>query len=175
VAVLYALAGKPEQARRVFQQGERALLSAGPRGPTVQSNPFRRTVIEALQATLLLQSGRFSEAAERFKEAGMGVGLIAWLPEAGMAYERADAADSALAVYQRYLESTFNYRLMTDRQKLGPVLRGAGDLYLSRGDSARAINAYRRFVALWRNADPILQPQVTQVREKLADLAGEPN
>jgi eukaryotic-like serine/threonine-protein kinase len=174
-AVLYTLAGKPERGRLLFQEGERALLGAGRWGPTVRSSPFRRTLSEAFQAAVLLQSGRPAQAAERFKEAGIGVGLIAWLPEAGMAYERAGAADSALAVYQRYLESTHNYRLMVDRQKLGPVLRRAGDLYLSRGDTARAIDAYHRFVALWRNADPILQAEVTQVQQKLGELAGEPD
>jgi tetratricopeptide (TPR) repeat protein len=38
------------------------------------------------------------------------------------------------------------------------------------GRKAEAAEAYRRFIAFWRDADPDLQPQVTQARERLAAL-----
>jgi serine/threonine protein kinase len=34
--------------------------------------------------------------------------------------------------------------------------------------------AYQRFVELWRRADPVLQPQVAEVRRRLAEVTGEP-
>ena len=57
-----------------------------------------------------------------------------WLPELGTALDRAGATDSALAVYQEYLGSTFNFRIWTDAYNLAPVLRRTGELYEARGD-----------------------------------------
>ena len=49
-----------------------------------------------------------------------------------------------------------------------------GELYEQRGDRERAIDYYQRFVDLWLNADPELQPQVEEMRGRIARLAGEP-
>ncbi len=43
-------------------------------------------------------------------------------------------------------------------------------VYAERGDTANAVEYYNRFVDLWRDADPELQPIV---RERLARLVGE--
>jgi hypothetical protein len=42
-----------------------------------------------------------------------------------------------------------------------------------RGDKARALDYYTRFVGLWKDADPVLQPTVREVRGRMAKLAGE--
>jgi hypothetical protein len=46
-------------------------------------------------------------------------------------------------------------------------------LYDERGDRQKAAHYYGRFVALWRDADPDLQPQVEDVKRRLAGLSGE--
>ena len=97
-----------------------------------------------------------------------------WLPQMGMALDRAGMTDSALAVYERYLSSTWLYRIRVDAFDLPHVLRRAGEIYETKGDRARAIQSYERFVSLWRDADPVLQPQVTDVKRRLADLTAEP-
>jgi hypothetical protein len=76
-------------------------------------------------------------------------------------------------VYERYVESTWNFRLYVDRHSLGPALRRAGELYEARGDRGRAVESYQKFVALWRDADPVLQPQVADVRKRLVELTKE--
>ena len=43
-----------------------------------------------------------------------------------------------------------------------------GQLYEQLGERQKAAAAYERFVALWRDADPALQPQVRRAREALA-------
>ena len=53
------------------------------------------------------------------------------------------------------------------------TLRRLGELYESKGDTTKALNYYSRFVALWKNADPDLQPQVKQVKEAMAKVAAE--
>jgi tetratricopeptide (TPR) repeat protein len=129
---------------------------------------------DALQGTLLMQEGRIEESVSRFQRARSAYGGVWWLPEVGIAFDRGGATDSALAVYQRYLESTWNFRILPDADHLAPVLRRAGELYEAKGDRRRAAQAYQRFVELWRRADPVLQPQVAEVRRRLAEVAGEP-
>jgi hypothetical protein len=57
---------------------------------------------------------------------------------------------------------------------LAPSLKRLGELYESRGDRRRAADYYGRFIDLWKNADPELQPAVREVRGRLAQLAREP-
>lgn len=54
------------------------------------------------------------------------------------------------------------------------VLRRLGQLYEARGDRDRALEYYGRFVDLWKDADPSLQPKVAETRRWIAQLAGEP-
>jgi hypothetical protein len=49
--------------------------------------------------------------------------------------------------------------------------QAAGELYEARGDRARALDYYGRFVELWKDADPALQPAVREVRARMAALA----
>jgi len=54
-----------------------------------------------------------------------------------------------------------------------PTDKRLGELYETRGDRAEARKYYGRFVDLWKDADPELQPVVREVRARLARLAGE--
>ncbi len=47
-----------------------------------------------------------------------------------------------------------------------------GDLEAGTGHRAEAIAAYRRFVRMWDEADPELQPQVSRARAAIANLGG---
>ena len=57
--------------------------------------------------------------------------------------------------------------------QLAAVLREEGRLAALTGDRQGAIRAYQHYLRLRANAEPRLQPQVTQVREELARLVGE--
>jgi tRNA A-37 threonylcarbamoyl transferase component Bud32/tetratricopeptide (TPR) repeat protein len=48
----------------------------------------------------------------------------------------------------------------------------AGQLHERRGESQAAVGDYERFLALWEDADPQLQPQVEQARAALRRLGG---
>ena len=39
------------------------------------------------------------------------------------------------------------------------------------GNTVKAIENYRAFIELWKNADPELQPRVTDAKRRLARLA----
>ena len=121
------------------------------------------------------QAGRrWREAAEAFsREAAVRHCSPCGAFSAGQMWEAAGLPDSAIAYY----------RLGTDRPELYSnedsslyplVLRRLGDLYEQRGDRAAAIEWYSRFVDLWHDADPDLQPIVREVRDRLAHLTAEP-
>jgi tetratricopeptide (TPR) repeat protein len=64
---------------------------------------------------------------------------------------------------------------LLDRQFFrAPAHRLAGEIHERRGDRARALEAYGRFVELWRDGDPAALEQVKAVRERMAALAAEP-
>jgi tetratricopeptide (TPR) repeat protein len=52
----------------------------------------------------------------------------------------------------------------------GPAELRQGQIYEHRGDRQRAIEHYSRFLELWRDSDPALQPLVQQARDALARL-----
>ncbi len=45
-----------------------------------------------------------------------------------------------------------------------------GQLYEAKGNPDRAAEHYRRFIELWKNADPEFQPRVADARRRLAKL-----
>jgi tetratricopeptide (TPR) repeat protein len=172
-ATLYVMAGELERGRAVFEQGERELQQLGANGQRLVTRPIHQMLRNGFHGAMALQAGQYEEAAERFYRAWKAFNGTLWLPELALALDRGGAADSALVVYERYLESNWNFRLWQDQHSLGPALRRVGELYERKGDRSRAIDSYQKFVSLWRDSDPALQPQVTEVRRRLAQLTGE--
>ena len=53
------------------------------------------------------------------------------------------------------------------------ILRRLGQRYEKKGDRERALEYYGKFVDLWKDADPSLQPMVTESRQWIAQLVRE--
>ena len=53
---------------------------------------------------------------------------------------------------------------------LAPAHLRQAEIYDRRGDRDTAAEHYRKFIDLWRDADPELQPVVNKARERLAAL-----
>jgi hypothetical protein len=53
---------------------------------------------------------------------------------------------------------------------LAPAHRRQAEIHDRRGDRARAAQHYRRFIQLWGEADPELQPIVATARKRLQEL-----
>ena len=165
VALVYALAGRREQARHLLTAFETEV----PEG-------VRRGWWEWYRARgwLALVDGRPQDAISAFvqgRRASTCARCGSW--DEGVAYERAGLADSALAAYQRAVGRDGPWKNQADQWGLGPSLKRLGELYEARGDRARALEYYGRFVELWKEADPVLQPVVREVRGRMAALAGE--
>jgi eukaryotic-like serine/threonine-protein kinase len=93
----------------------------------------------------------------------------------GRAYERAAMPDSAVVAYESYLDPALPplFRVNTDRLFLPGALQRAAALHEDAGRSAEAAAHYARFIDLWKDADPELQPQVEAARRALARMTAE--
>ncbi len=85
----------------------------------------------------------------------------------GLAFDRGGHSDSARAYLTKYAEMNSNGRFYPDRFYLAPALYRLGELYESAGDTKHATEYYGRFVDLWKNADPDLQPRVVEARKRI--------
>ena len=95
------------------------------------------------------------------------------------AFDAAGQADSAVAHYEAYIATPYFDKLMGSQDAnidfgddlvLAGVDKSLGELYEAKGDKQKAASYYMKFIALWKNADPSLQPKVAEVRQRLARL-----
>jgi len=126
---------------------------------------------------IALADGRKADAVAAFRtgydEAGSC--MICGLYELAAVYDSMGKADSAIAFYQRAVSTPATFgRLFGDGPTLAPSLKRLGELYEAKGDRKKATEYYGRFVELWKDADPELQPGVKEIRARLARLAQEP-
>ena len=63
--------------------------------------------------------------------------------------------------------------LMYEAVSLPQVHRQLGAIYEAKGERKQAVEQYTAFLDLWRRADPELQPQVREVKDRLSRLVGE--
>lgn len=89
------------------------------------------------------------------------------LAEGGLAMDRAGRPDTAMRLYERALAEPAFIQPEYEALWYPIVLRRLGELYDAQGDRGKAVEYYRQFVDLWKDADPELQPQVTLVRERM--------
>jgi eukaryotic-like serine/threonine-protein kinase len=166
LAAFYAEAGQPARAKALLADYERNIPE-----PVRRGNPGGY----GAAGYVALAEGRPQDAIAGFRAWYDGSGCAACgLFELGRAYERANQPDSALAVYERAVTANGLTWMHDQSVSLGFIYRRLGELYELRGDAARAREYYGRFVDLWKNADPELQPLVRDVRARIIRLTGEP-
>jgi eukaryotic-like serine/threonine-protein kinase len=86
------------------------------------------------------------------------------------AYDKASSPDSAIVYFEKFFASTNEFRTQADFFARGPALRRLGELYEAKNDTTKAAHYYQMFVDLWKNADAELQPQVLELRKRLARI-----
>jgi len=163
VAEFYAQLGAPNSAR--------ALLAG--RGPSHRSIYFGGTDTLPVYAWIDLAEGRPREAAAKFRASlrfsgGTAPSQISRDAETGLAFERAGMADSAIVVYEHYMNAAPVWE--QDAFKLVWVLEHVAALYEGKGDRRKARAVYSRVAELWKDADAELQPRVAHARERAAAL-----
>jgi tetratricopeptide (TPR) repeat protein len=179
LALYYALADRAEQAKELVGEWEELV------------EPDLRRMDETnrrlVQGVIALSENRASDAVQELRqalEAKPALFQVA-LPLLGRAYEAAGPVDSAIAAYEEYLRSSkVGFGAPTTSMMAGAHNPDAawradtyvrlGTLYQQRGNRDLAVDYYNRFVDLWQDADPELQPRVEDVRRRIARLVGEP-
>jgi tetratricopeptide (TPR) repeat protein/tRNA A-37 threonylcarbamoyl transferase component Bud32 len=161
LAGTYALAGRPDKARAVLQLFERSREQTTQLGDEINTHVMRGAIAFAEK--------RYDDAINEYRAADIGTCMTCGLPPLGMAFDAKGQSDSAIAVFERYFSTPEN-RVGVDAQYLAPMHKRAGELYEARNDRESALSHYLKFVDLWKNADPELQPRVAEVRARIARL-----
>jgi tetratricopeptide (TPR) repeat protein len=167
LAWFYAEAGRPDRAKQLLGEYAATVPEA-----FRQRVPFRH----GAAAAVAFAEGRVQDAIAGYRAwydedncAACGLYLL------GRVYERAGEPDSAIAVYERAVNTPGLTRLFDEAFTLGATYRSLGELYEQRGQAGKARDYYGRFVDLWKGADPELQPLVRDVRARIARLTAEPH
>jgi eukaryotic-like serine/threonine-protein kinase len=165
LARIYANAGQPERARRLLADYQNAVPEEVRR-----SDASRHGAV----AAIAMAEGRTQEAIGELRagydESGCSNCALFYL---GRAYEAANQPDSAIAAYGRAISAPGVFRIYDQSETLAQTYLRLGELYEARGEKDKAVENYSRFADLWKDADPELQPQVKDVKERMAKLVGE--
>ncbi len=166
LARFYAEAGRPDSARALLERAERT------RTVRLSGSTANR---QWSLGVIAFAEGKLAEAEAELSQAAATLYCpICTLPDLARAYEAAQKPDSAVAVYQRYVELPWEWRFETDATELGRSLGQLGRLYEQRREAGKARGVYTRLAKLWARADPELQPEVAAARRRAAKLAPVP-
>ena len=167
VASVYAMAGRPDRARQLMEEYEREVPETLRRG-----DAYRHVA----EGTIALAGGQPKEALEAFRTYTREIGCEACGKAfEAQAWEAMGEPDSAIAAYRAVAKPGGDIaRVRSDGLLLTPALKRMGNLQEERGDKAGAIESYTRVLQNWQRADPAMQPQVKEVKQRLAKLTGEP-
>lgn len=172
IAAWFARASQPGRARQYLARYERLADTA-----------MRRTSIALYHSALAevaLAEHRYADAIAEFHlgdQYADGPRSPIWYQingRLGRVFDAAGRADDAIANYERWARALGGFRPTNPQLELAKVLERLGELYAQRGNRVKAGEYYSRFIELWKNADPELQPRVTAARKALASLGLEP-
>lgn len=159
LARFFAAAGQPAKARKLIARSERTRLDRL-RG----MRPARHWS----RGVIALAERRVGEAEPELRLAAARLECpICALPDLARSAEAAGHPDSAIAVYERYLATPWEWRFETDDTELGWSMKRLGELYETRGAARKAADTYARAVRLWGHADGVLQSVVADLRQRI--------
>jgi tetratricopeptide (TPR) repeat protein len=171
VATLYTEAGRGEKARQLL-----ARFDAENPAAKAPNNGYQRAMV---LGEIALAENKPQDAMRQFRAASIGEDGAPTGCDAcnafnlGRAFDAASQPDSAITQFIAYLAVTPARRINIDYRALARVEKRLGELYDARHDRQHAIKYYAEFVAQWNTADADLQPGVSSVRKRLAELRGQ--
>ena len=171
LANFYALAEQPERARAVLNEYETAI------DPTLRGY-MERPRYDRVAGAVALAEGRYEESIRLMRLSDEGWCWVCSLALLGRAYDLAGQADSAVAVYERYVTQPQSGRSLygdwlevSDPFWLPLVYERLASLHADRGDVGKAVEYYSRLIERWKDADPELQPRVEAARRAIVALS----
>jgi serine/threonine-protein kinase len=88
------------------------------------------------------------------------------------AHDAGGNADSAAYYWQAFVDTGWRAPPV-DHVNLPTAYRRLGELYEQQGDREQAVLNYNELVELWSQADQEMQPQIEELRRRIASLVGE--
>lgn len=171
LTALNAIAGRPQEARAMLARYDREVTDTALRR---MREPGRHAMLGLIALAEHRPADAITELrlGDSYPDGPVNDCGTCLDPVLGLAFERAGMPDSAVAAYERYLDTPKWGRLTRDLDGtwLASTLRRLGALYEERGDAGKATEHYTRFVALWKDADADLQPRVAEVKRRLEAL-----
>ena len=169
LAQAYALAGRPDKARAVL--GQFAAIK-----DTALYRARESEVHEAL-GEIALAEKRYADALREFRRADVAPDgkpvnedVVRIYFDLGRSFDLANQPDSAIVALEAYVNDHYYSRNDDDPIALAGTLKRLGELYDAKGDRNKAISYLTRFVDLWKNADPDLQPLVADAKRRITKL-----
>ncbi len=174
-AFFYAQAGRPNDAR-YWMASDRRVSNRYSSLPA----PQRAGEDAWFEGLIAYGEGRFAAAVTSLQQAErdfdsfypeLGGHLLSW--DLARAYDRAGMADSAIARYEMALGYGDLLEIRRQAREYPITLIRLAESYDERGDLEQAAGYYGRFVELWADADPDLQPRVEAARARLDEIVRE--
>ena len=88
------------------------------------------------------------------------------------AFDLAGERDSAIVYFERFVDEPHAY-LWDDQSWLAGTYKRLGELHEASGDLPKAATNLEKFIELWKDADPELQPRVRDARSRLERVRAE--
>ena len=123
-----------------------------------------------MRGYIALYTKRYAQAQSELRAADQVGCPICNAAMLARAYDLDGKPDSAIVVYERFLNTPVLERTGVDATFLPAVHKRLGELYEAKGQRDKALAHYRTFIDLWKDADPELQPKVTDARQRVAAL-----
>jgi tetratricopeptide (TPR) repeat protein len=181
IASVYAIAARPDRARAILAQ-----YDAEVRDTTIRRDqePYRHRALADIAIAERRPRDAVNEvrAGDRGSDGPVDACASCTYAALGRAFDLAGMPDSAIASFEaslsehyslRYIGNPYKPTLNGDIRHLAGTYKRLGELYEAKGDREKAVTNYTKFVELWKNADPELQPKVAEVKKKLARLDTE--
>jgi tetratricopeptide (TPR) repeat protein len=161
---LHAMVGDVSKAKEMLAAFERRRAEA-----ELLLDDFTR---HAMLGHIALAEQRYDEAVREYTAANGDRCGICFNAEIARAYDLAGKPDSAIAALETYLTTKTDPidRVIEDGSSLAGSHKRLAELYDAKGDREKAMSHYSKFIELWKDADPDLQPHVQKARERLTQL-----
>jgi tetratricopeptide (TPR) repeat protein len=164
LARVYSMTGRPDLARVMLAKFDSIAPTMSPDAAAAMRH--------GINSAIAIAEHRYLDAAHQAQAADVGPCTTCMTPMIAIAYDYAQQPDSAIREFTKYVESTSLLgRAGNDAFFLAAAYKRLGELWEAKGDRQKAARYYTKFLSLWTNADPDLQPKVAEVKRRLARLS----
>jgi tetratricopeptide (TPR) repeat protein len=163
LALFFANAGDPHRARRLMADYDGLVPGRFKRPDRWMQHRVRAAVLMAVDSpAAALGELQQAQSSDRIWSEWLDNAFFTMdqRPELARVYDRMGQPDSAIAVYERYVNARILYRAEMDAFHLAPALLRLAELHEEGNRAADAAAYYDRLSSLWKNADA----QLTSLR-----------